>query len=539
MFKKLFASCTKASLTEIAFGTSRDYSLFCKARLSGQGGIRATLVLLLSLSFSLALHGQIWAGNDVCGSVVKILATQRLPDMFKPWTKQAPREVSASGVVIEGNRILTNAHVVAFARQIYVQPYQSAEKIAARVLATAPGIDLAVLELKDESFFHKHPPLPFASHLPKRKDTVNVYGYPVGGKEQSITEGIVSRLEFTKMNYNVLGLRIQIDAALNPGNSGGPAVSDDKIIGLVFSKIMKAENIGYHIPVEEIRMFLDDIADGTYEGKPAIHDVEVGLQTVENDALRDRLGIEKGTSGIMVSRVRNLYPGFPLKPWDLITHLGEHAIDSEGHVRVHDDLRLPMHYLVPHLVNDGKVEMTLIRDGQPRKLQVPVSPACQRLIRFNNHKYPRYFIYGPLVFSPVTLSLVISLRPPMRHVLMATGSPIITRMADVIAFEGEELVALVSPIFPHRITKAYDLGSLSVVSHVNDVPIKNLTHLVETLRDAKGEFVTFRFANLNAERLVFRRQEVEAATEEILGDNGIRHQCSEDLRSIWREPENN
>jgi hypothetical protein len=49
-------------------------------------------------------------------SVVKIFSTMRYPDPFKPWTKQAPSEATASGVVIEGKRILTNAHAVLYAR---------------------------------------------------------------------------------------------------------------------------------------------------------------------------------------------------------------------------------------------------------------------------------------------------------------------------------------------------------------------------------------------------------------------------------------
>ena len=61
---------------------------------------------------------------------------------------------------------------------------------------------------------------------------MNVYGYPIGGKEQSVTEGIVSRIEYSRMYYDVYGLRIQIDAALNAGNSGGPAISNKKIVGL-------------------------------------------------------------------------------------------------------------------------------------------------------------------------------------------------------------------------------------------------------------------------------------------------------------------
>src|SRR5206468_2368400 len=92
----------------------------------------------------------------------------------------------------------------------------------------------------DESFFEKRGALPFAEALPRVKDNINVYGYPTGGSELSVTQGIVSRIEYTDYYYQTSGLRIQVDAALNFGNSGGPAVSDGKLVGLVFSLIQNA-----------------------------------------------------------------------------------------------------------------------------------------------------------------------------------------------------------------------------------------------------------------------------------------------------------
>jgi hypothetical protein len=143
--------------------------------------------------------------------------------------------VTGSGVIIEGKRILTNAHVVLYAGQIQVQANQAGDKIAATVVAIAPGIDLAVLKLDDESFFEKRPPIARASLLPEIKDTVLAYGFPAGGTSLSITKGIVSRIEFVPYNFPVSGLRIQIDAAINPGNSGGPTLAGDKMVGLAFA----------------------------------------------------------------------------------------------------------------------------------------------------------------------------------------------------------------------------------------------------------------------------------------------------------------
>ena len=232
--------------------------------------------------------------NLIRESVVKISATMRYPDILHPWTKQSPREVSGTGVVIGGKRILTNAHVVLYASQLFVESQQSSEKLTATVEAVSPGMDLAVLKLEDESFFDKRPPLARVQTLPEVKETVVVYGYPQGGSSLSVTKGIVSRIEFAGYGEGASGVRIQVDAAINPGNSGGPALVDGKMIGLIFSKLTQADNIGYIIPGEEIELFLKDVADGKYDGKPAMHD---SLQTMENPALRGFLRLDKKTAG--------------------------------------------------------------------------------------------------------------------------------------------------------------------------------------------------------------------------------------------------
>lgn len=463
-------------------------------------------------------------------SVVKIFATVRYPDPFKPWTKQAPFDATGTGMIIEGKRILTNAHVVLYASQVFVQANQSGDKIPATVETIAQGIDLAVLKVDDQSFFENRPPLQRAARLPAVKDSVLVYGFPSGGTSLSITKGIVSRIDFTLYNYPASGLRIQIDAAINPGNSGGPAVDGDQVIGLAFSRLGGGDNIGYIIPVEEIELFLKDAADGHYDGKPAMFD---GMQTFENPSLRPYLRVGKDVQGMIVNEADNPDDNYPLKPWDIITHIGDTPIDVEGMVKV-GPIRVRFQYMIQKLAQDGKVPLSLVRDGRPIKIDLPVAPKRPMVIPDLEGKYPPYFIYGPMVFSNATQLFLAGLNNAAVS-LAAAGSPLSTRRGDRPAFEGESLVIVSSQYFPHLLKKGYDEAIGRVVEKVNGIKIKNLEHLVATLRDAKEEFVVFDFAGRKYETLVFPRKEMVAATEDILNDNGVRAQGSPELMKIWQE----
>ena len=468
--------------------------------------------------------------NAVENSVVKVFSTMRYPDIFKPWTKQAPSEATGSGVVIEGKRILSNAHVVLYASQVQVQANQAGDKISATVEAVAPGIDLAVLKLDDESFFDSHSALPRANTLPEIKDTVMAYGFPAGGSSLSITKGIVSRIEFAAYDYFVAGLRIQIDAAINPGNSGGPVVAGDKMIGLAFSHLGRAQNIGYIIPCEEIELFLQDLADGHYEGKPAMFDE---LQTLENPALRSFLRLDKSVEGIIVHEPFDNDPAYPLKEWDVISKIGDTKVDDQGMVKLGSNLRVRFAYLIQKTAQNGKVPLTVVRAGKEISIQLPVPATRPMLIPDLMGSYPSYFVYGPMVFSTATAQFVSGLGRGGASMLSALGGPLVKRALDKPAFPGEALVVVSSPFFPHKLVKGYDSPVAEVVKTINGTPIKNLNHLVEVLRDVKDEFIVIKFDGRGGEGLVFPRHEMLAATEEILTDNGVRSQGSPDTLGIW------
>jgi S1-C subfamily serine protease len=467
--------------------------------------------------------------HDAENAVVKVFSTLRRPDPSKPWTKEAPLEVTGSGVIIEGHRILTNAHVVNYASQVQVQANQAGDKVFAKVVAIAHAIDLAVLQVEDQSFFDSRPPLPRASVLPQIKDPVLAYGFPTGGTSLSITKGIVSRIEFVPYDWPVSGLRVQIDAAINPGNSGGPAVAGDKMIGLAFSTLNNAQNIGYIIPNEEIELFLKDVADGQYDGKPAMYD---DLQTLENPALRAYLKADASVQGMVVHRPFETAASYPLKEWDIITRIADTPIDDEGMIKLGDNLRVDFRYLIQNVASKGKVSLTVVRAGKSLQIQLPTPSRRPLLIPGLDGDYPPYFIYGPMVFSKATLQVY----PYLRGRSGALGfvhSPLVTRMGDPPDPDREELVIVSSPLFPHKLSKGYSNPAGGVIYTVNGTKIRSLAHLVAVLRDLKDEFVTFEFDEQGGESIVFPRAEAVTATNDILNDNDVRAQGSPDMLKVW------
>jgi hypothetical protein len=231
-------------------------------------------------------------------------------------------------------------------------------------------------------------------------------------------------------------------------------------------------------------------------------------------------------------------PDYPLKEWDVITKIGNTPVDDQGMIKLGDDLRVRFRYEVQHVATNGTVPLTIVRAGKEMKVNLPISASYPRLIPGLNGVYPSYFIYGPLVFSSATDEYSGGfLRTKYAAEIMARfsamGSPLVTRSGDQPAFPGEGLAVISSPFFPHKLVQGYGNPQSQVVKSVNGIPVKNLNHLVEILRDSKDEFITIECNMRYGETMIFPRAQMLAATDEILTDNGVRSQGSPDTLAIW------
>jgi S1-C subfamily serine protease len=465
-------------------------------------------------------------------AVVKVTASLRYPNPIRPWTQAKAVEVSGSGVIIEGNKILTNAHLVEYATEVHVQSGPGADKIEARVESVARELDLAVLALTDKTFFRTRPPLPRSAKLPSARDTVEVYGFPIGGEEMSVTKGVISRIGYGPYFPGVV---LQVSAAINHGNSGGPAVVAGKMVGVVFSRLSDAENIGFVIPNEEIDFFLASVKSGRYTGKPR-DATFTQYQRLENESLRGLLKLDRRTKGIVVFPRRPSQASNPFLEFDVLTRIGGHNIDNDGMVRLPSGLRIPFFGVIPLVARANAVEVTVLRQGKLLRLSMPVTTANDRLVPGFRGEHPSYFIHGPLVFSPArdeAISEYFRLNPN----LSTSRSLLLGRRYDRMSFPGEELVVVTTPMFDHKIAKGYDDPLGQVLAEVNGQKVKNLRHLVEILRDSSDEHLKFRFADEGSEILVFRRTEMNRATNEILEEAGIApsRRASRDMLAVWNK----
>lgn len=334
-------------------------------------------------------------------SVVKVQVYTARYDYQAPWRISPVRAASGTGFLIEGKRIVTNAHVVRDARQVLVKRHHVANPFIARVEAVANDCDLAVLRVDDPKFHEGLSALKIGDGLPKRKSEVSTYGYPAGGQELSSTNGIVSRVEW--LTYVQTGadahMAVQTDAAINPGNSGGPVIQRGKVVGVAFQGAPHLQNVGFFIPIPVLKHFLKNLEDGKYDGFPDTGAQETSLLS---PAYRAERGLPDDETGVVIEQ---LAPGGTLEPvmkvGDVVLEVDGVDIDNDGSVAI-GQIRGPYHHLVDMKQVGETVRFTVWRDGKRHKLETKT----RRIGRVDRMRYqwtvpPRFLVYAGLVFMPL------------------------------------------------------------------------------------------------------------------------------------------
>ena len=278
---------------------------------------------------------------------------------------QVPFKGLGSGFIISSDGlILTNAHVVREAKDVTVK-LSDRREFTAKVLGSDPTTDIAVLRITAKD-------LPTVRIGDARSlevgDPVLAIGAPYG-LEQTATQGIVSAKGRSLPGDNTVVPFIQTDAAVNPGNSGGPLFDGTgTVVGInaqIYSQSGGFQGLSFSIPINVAMKVKDQIVA---TGKASHAKLGVTIQEL-NQSLADSFGLKK-PDGALVANVAagSAAASAGLKSGDVIT-----AVNGQPVVRPGD-----LSSLIGMAAPGEKVDLQVWRDGSQRDVQAKLTGADAR-----------------------------------------------------------------------------------------------------------------------------------------------------------------
>ena len=474
--------------------------------------------LLGGMLYSSIAGGQLSEFRDIEDSVIKIYTTQSAPDYFTPWRLLTPRQSSGSGAVIDGNRILTNAHVVANASYVQAQKYNDPQRYQAQVTFVSHEADLALITVDDPAFFNGLKALKIGD-LPKPLTEVSVYGYPIGGKSLSITKGILSRVE--QQMYAHAGTYLlagQIDAAINPGNSGGPVIVNQQIVGVVMQANGggRAENLGYFVPPGIIRHVLQDSRDGILDGFP---DLGFRTQTLDSPAAKRAYGLNEEHSGVLVIKVFEDSPVEKvLLENDVILEIDDFVIADDGTIELNPDLLTDYkHAIDMHHIGE-MLKITFARNGRVKTVDVLAQKAQQHYGLVPGERFdeiPQYMIYGGVLFVPLNMNLIKRWGNDWSR---SAPVSLLEARNEWSSPERRELVVALQ-VLAADVNLGYHDWRNWVVNYVNGEPVRDFAHFAGLLKQNQRQFMVFE--NNNGYQMVINHTEAIESEASILSQYRI------------------
>jgi 2-alkenal reductase len=307
-------------------------------------------------------------GSTAVVDVVQDLAPSVVTVVNKVASGQA--QSSGSGFLVDAQRgyVLTNSHVVSNVRGTGVGSsfdviFADNRKVSARLVGRDPDTDVAVLEVGAQSV--KALMLGNSDDAPIGA-TVVAIGSALGDFRNSVTVGVLSgkgrRLPSETDQNLFLEDLVQTDAAISPGNSGGPLIlaATRQVIGMntLVIRVQGSEGLGFAVSSNTVRQIADEIIKS---GR-----VERGRIGIAYSQLSGRqaasLGLPSDTSGVLISEVVPSSPAAAagLRQGDVVVKVNDQQIDAEH----------PLATIMLKYRPGDRVRLAILRDGKQQSVEI-------------------------------------------------------------------------------------------------------------------------------------------------------------------------
>ena len=420
-------------------------------------------------------------------TVVQIFAQVVEQDLLQPYKTPAQGGTCGTGFFINADGyLLTNAHVVDQARAIWVQiPSFGKRIIDVEVVGISHDRDVALLRLSESgrellrSELGEVPYLPLGdSDMIRRSDEVLALGYPLGQQSLKSTAGIVSGREH---HY------IQTSAPINPGNSGGPLVNaQGEVVGINNANIPSAQSVGYAIPINDVKVILEDLYKIPLLRKPFLG----VLFNNGSEALTEFLG-NPAPGGCYVAEVvgGSTLDRAGVKKGDMIYEINGHSVDMFGEMAASwSEDKISIVDYVGRLSIGDVIRMIVYRSGERKEISVTFEHAKLPSIRkvFPGYEEMDYEVFGGMVVTQLTLNHIQAL---------ASQAPGLVKFTELK--HQADPVLVVTHIFPtSQLYRTRTLAVGSTINELNGTPVHTLAEFRRVLRDGiHNKFLAIRVSD--------------------------------------------
>jgi S1-C subfamily serine protease len=429
-------------------------------------------------------------------TVVSLTITEKIKDYTSLWKKESQRLTNSSGsVIINGDDkyILTNSHCVQNSLFIECTKPGDSKMYPMSICDIRPEFDLALLEPAEniEEFWKDLQSIRLSDVDIIRTDIqgqlVSVVGFPNGGVNPCVTQGIVSRYVHIHYNDSIPNLAIQVDAAINPGNSGGPVFDGkENAVGIAFAHQIDAQNICYVIPSVIILKYINHTFD------QGICDLGIKCDPLENSYLKDQFLPKHfpNSYGVLVRSIDITGSCADiLKKEDVIFAIDDYYIDQGGMIQI-EKVRVPYWHIIRLKKVGDKVVLKYIRDKiissthlELKRRPIPRVPKLTADIR------REYYIFSGLVFQSLSFWYMHEKNSNSRlHVKKNHLMKYLNLPHEVL----DDEVVILSKIFTSKYNLGYRLEDFRLLS-INGIVVNNLQDVYNICENPKDKYIKFEF----------------------------------------------
>lgn len=399
--------------------------------------------------------------------------------------REQVQQLGTGFFIHEDGYLLTNAHVVNEARTVEVRmPALGRHALHADVIGFCPEFDVALLKIRPIDILFIKQQLGGIRAIPlgdsdaiRRTEPILVLGYPLGQFNLKGSTGIVSGIE------PVLGTSlIQITAPINLGNSGGPLINEyGKVVGVAIAVAAEAPNIGYAIPINDIKIILSELFTPGLIRRPALGILFSYTSDSEAKFLNNPL-----PAGLYVNRVcaNTIAEKMGIQEADMIYQVNGCEVNSYGQVLVPwSTEKVAFRDLLARIPQGSDLEIKLYRSGKPLVVKGSFDVAPDYPIR---NMYPDY---EPIDYEIIAGLVIMQLTDNHLHLF----GHYVPWLAPYNLIENKNKnVLIVSQVLPG--SQADALGSLSrgqIITKINGTVVATLDDVRKALLESvKTQFIT-------------------------------------------------